>query len=133
MFFFINILHASISLLNRIIRSSIRSIFNIKQSEYSFTDSFQLLLNWFPYKKRLLIRLLSLTHTSLYYSTPSYIFDLLLMYSITYDKRPISRYPIRYVYSHPPLNAYMLILIYYNISLECTTFIYIIDSIEYYI
>ena len=41
----------SIAPLNRIIRSSIQSIFNIKLSDHSITDSFKLLPNWFTYKK----------------------------------------------------------------------------------
>ena len=70
-----NLPASSIAPLNRIIRSSIQSIFNIKLSYHSFTESFQLLPNWFTYKKRSLIRLLSITHKSIYSSTPSYIFD----------------------------------------------------------
>ena len=42
---------SSIAPLNIIIRSSIRSIFNIKLSDHSSTDSFQIIPNWFPYRK----------------------------------------------------------------------------------
>ena len=81
---------SSIAPLNRIIRSSIRSIFNIKLSDHSYTDSFQIIPNWFPYRKRSLIRLLSITHKSIYFSIPSYIFDLLLIRSTTHNTRSTS-------------------------------------------
>ena len=81
---------SSIAPLNRIIRSSIRSIFNIKLSDHSYTDSFQIIPNWFPYRKRSLIRLLSITHKSIYFSIPSYMFDLLLIRSTTHNTRSTS-------------------------------------------
>ena len=82
---------SSIAPLNRITRSSIRSIFNIKLSDHSSTtDSFQCIPNWFPYRKRSLIRLLSITHKSIYFSIPSYIFDLLLIRSTTHNIRSTS-------------------------------------------
>ena len=54
------------------------------------TDSFKLLPNWFPYKKRSIIRHLSITNPSIYSSTPSYIFYLLLIRSTTHDTRSTS-------------------------------------------
>ena len=81
---------SSISPLNRIIRSSIRSIFNIKLSDHSSTDSFQIIPNWFPYRKRSLIRLLSITHKSIYFSILSYISDLLLIRSTTHTTSSIN-------------------------------------------
>ena len=74
---------SSIAPLNRIIRSSIRSIFNIKLADHSSTDSFQIIPN------RSLIRLLSITHKSIYFSIPSYIF-LLLIRSTTHNTRSTS-------------------------------------------
>ena len=84
------IVASSIAPLNRIIRSSIRSIFNIKLSDHSSTDSFQIIPNWFPYRKRYLIRLLSITHKSIYFSIPLYIFDLILIRSTTHNTRSTS-------------------------------------------
>ena len=78
---------SSIASLDRIIRSSIRSNLNIKLSDHSSTDSFQIIPNWFPYRKRSLIRLLSITHKSKYVSIPLYIFDLLLIRSTTHNTR----------------------------------------------
>ena len=57
---------SSIAPLNRIIISSIRSVFNIKLSDYFSTDSFQLLTNWYPFKIRSIIRLISITHKYIY-------------------------------------------------------------------
>ena len=76
--------------LNRIIRSSIRSILHIKLSDHSYNDSFQIIPNWFPYRKRSLIRLLSITYKSIYFSIPSYIFNLLLIRSTTHNTRSTS-------------------------------------------
>ena len=81
---------SSIVPLNRIISSSIRSIFNIKLSDHSSTDSFQIKPNWFPYRKRSLIRLLSITHKYIYFYIPSYIFDHLLILSTTHNTRSTS-------------------------------------------
>ena len=81
-------LHASsIATLNRISSLSIRSIFNIILSYHSFTDFFHILQKGPPIKKRYLSRLLFITHKSIYSSTPSIIFELLLIHYTTHDTR----------------------------------------------
>ena len=101
----------------------IRSIFNIKLSDNSSTYSFKLLPDGFPYKKLLLIRLLSITHKSIYYSTPSYIFDLLSIRSTTHDTRSTSS--IHLVIPHPYFLKFQNLSLSYIIPSICNTpFIY---------
>ena len=89
-----NLPASSIAPLHRINRSSIRSILNIKLSYHSSTDSFQLLPNCFPYKKRSLFDSFLLP-INLYFSTHSYIYTLNSLHHPRYkfNLQYMSRYP----------------------------------------
>ena len=62
----INLPLSSISSLNRVIRSSIRTTYNLRIREHSSTYSYQYLPPWFKFKKRSAYRILSIVHSSIY-------------------------------------------------------------------
>ena len=64
----INLPLSSISPLNRIIRSSIRTTYNLRIRDNSSTSSYQHLPPWFPFNKRSAYRILSIVHSSIYSS-----------------------------------------------------------------
>ena len=65
---------SSISPLNRVIRSSIRTTYNLRIRDHSSTSSYQHLSPWFTFNKRSAYRILSIVHSSIYSSNcPSYI------------------------------------------------------------
>ena len=63
---------SSISPLNRVIRSSIRTTYNLRIRDHSSTSSYdgiyQYLPLWFPFNKRSVYRILSIVHSSIYSS-----------------------------------------------------------------
>ena len=70
----INLPLSSISPLNRVIRSSIRTIYNLRIRYLSSTSSYQHLPPWFTFNKRSAYRILYIVHSSIYSSNfPSYI------------------------------------------------------------
>ena len=70
----INIPLSSISPLNRVIRSSIRTTYNLRIRDHSSTSSYQHISPWFTFNKRSAYRILSIVHSSIYSSNcPSYI------------------------------------------------------------
>ena len=70
----INLPLSSISSLNRVIRSSIRTTYNLRIRDHSSTSSYQHLSPWFTFNKRSAYRILSIVHSSIYSSNcPSYI------------------------------------------------------------
>ena len=73
----INLPLSSISHLNRVIRSSIRTTYNLRIRDHSSTSSYQnlyLKLTWFTFNKRSAYRILSIVYSSIYsLNCPSYI------------------------------------------------------------
>ena len=70
----INIPLSSISPLNRVIRSLIRTTYNLRIRDHSSTSSYQYISPWFTFNKRSAYRILSIVHSSIYSSNcPSYI------------------------------------------------------------
>ena len=70
----LNLPLSSISPLNRVISSSIRTTYNLRIRDHSSTSSYQHLPPWFTFNKRLAYRILSIFHSSIYSSNfPSYI------------------------------------------------------------
>ena len=70
----INLHLSSISPLNRVIRSSINIIYNLRIQDHSSTSSCQHLPPWFTFNKRSAYHILSIVHSSIYSSNcPSYI------------------------------------------------------------
>ena len=70
----INLQLCSISPLNQCIGSSIRITYNLRIREHSSTSSYQHLPPWFPFNIRSAYRILSIVHSSIYFSNcPSYI------------------------------------------------------------
>ena len=64
----------TISPLNRVIRSSIRTTYNLRIRDHSSTSSYQHLPPWFPFNKFSAYRILTIIHSSIYSSNyPSYI------------------------------------------------------------
>ena len=63
-------------------RSSIRITYNLRIRDYSSTSQYQHLPPWFPFNKRSAYRILSIVHSSIYYSNcPSYILSSLVQRS----------------------------------------------------
>ena len=78
----INLPLSSISPLNRVIRSSIRTTYNLRIRDHSSTSSYQHLYPWFTFNKRSSYRILSIVHSSIYSSNcPSYISNSLVQRS----------------------------------------------------
>ena len=70
----INLPLSSISPLNRVIRPSIRTNYNLHIRDHSSTSLYQHFLLWFSFNKRSSYRILSIFHSSIYCSNcPSYI------------------------------------------------------------
>ena len=70
----INLPLSSISPLNRVIRSSIRTTYNLRIRDHSSTFSYQHLSPWFTFNKLSAYRILPIVHSSIYSSNcPSYI------------------------------------------------------------
>ena len=80
----INLPLSSLSPLNRVIRSSIHTTYNLGIRDHSSTSLYQHLHPWFPFNKRLAYRILSIVHSSIYSSNcPSYISaSLVQIYSL---------------------------------------------------
>ena len=64
----INLLLSYLYPLNRVIRSSIRTTYNLRIRDYSSTSSYQHLPPWFIFNKRSAYRILSIVHSSIYTS-----------------------------------------------------------------
>ena len=62
----INLPLSSISPLNRVIRSSIRTTYNLRIRDHYSTSSYQHLSPWFTFNKRSAYRILSIVHSSLH-------------------------------------------------------------------
>ena len=70
----INLLLYYLYPLNRVIRSSIRTTYNIRIRDHTSTSSYQHLPPWFLFNKRSAYRILSIVHSSIYTSNcPCYI------------------------------------------------------------
>ena len=73
----INLPLSSIFPLNRVIRSSIHTIYNLRIRYHSSTSSYQYLPPWFRFNKRSAYLILSIVYSSIYLQIPPSIFMLL--------------------------------------------------------